>query len=591
MLMKGGLYKMSSNIKNFKTKKDISSLTGLPSHFAVHSKLEKTIIAVSVLNDFRDKKNKILNNVSSDNKDLSILKKVNKLISKMNFNENVPLYVTTVEGNLAYVNDGYKKLAMDYNLEAREVGEGLNIKRTLPDSLISILNEVQLTNNILNFEEEIKLNSSIKCYQSRHFPICDNSGEVIAVGGTYVEKIENKNYHENISEARFRDFARSTSDWYWEVNKNFKITYADERLAAIFGEPSFTLKGKSLEDLGSLKTSVDGIKIKIIDIMDGITPFRDQLFVLKNLEGEDVFIHLSGVPLFDPQTGKFFGYRGAGMDVTVKYKAEREKNRIQKSLENTLDELTNKNIQLDIASAEAEDALNAKSEFLAAMSHELRTPLNAIIGFAEVMRLELFGDLNSKYVSYSSDIMNAGQHLLALINDVLDVAVLENGTLNLNIEETGLNEHIKTALNLVILRANDKNIDTSRVEVATDYLVYVDQRRVTQILVNLLSNAVKFTPEGGSIGIDIAPSKINQSLLEITVWDTGIGIPEDQLDLIFEKFQQAKGSIYSREQEGTGLGLHISRHLAMQMNGDIIVKSIVGKGTEFSLLIPIASSD
>ncbi|MCK5425769.1 MAG: hypothetical protein KAI89_10370, partial [Emcibacter sp.] len=139
---------------------------------------------------------------------------------------------------------------------------------------------------------------------------------------------------------------------------------------------------------------------------------------MRDAEEENIYMHLSGVPIFESTTGEFMGYRGAGTDVTHNYKARQETITAKKNLEHTLEELTNKNIQLDMASAESEAALGAKGEFLAAMSHELRTPLNAIIGFAEAMKLEVFGDLNPQYVSYSQDIMSAGEHLLELINDV-----------------------------------------------------------------------------------------------------------------------------------------------------------------------------
>jgi PAS domain S-box-containing protein len=561
----------------------------------------KTIIPLAVVNKFRAKKEENLleregleDNIEQDSsikeEGRSISEKVYRLISRMNFNENVPLYVTTIEGELAYINDGYRNLVMGCAVAVKQDEEKTDGGHKLPDSLVAILNEVQLTKNILNFKEIIKFKSSSKYFKSRHFPICDKSGEVIAVGGTYVEILDDPEFisNDNLLQSRFRDFARATSDWYWEVDKNLEITYAHERLSSIIGQPAFTLKGKKIEGFGTLKSDINGSNLKSSDVMDGVRPFRDQLFVMKDYDGDDIFIHLSGVPLYDSISGEFQGYRGAGMDVTSKYKVDIEKIRIQESLEHTLDELTNKNIQLDIATGEAEAALNAKSEFVAAMSHELRTPLNAIIGFAEVMKLEIFGDLNPQYVSYSNDIMNAGKHLLALINDVLDVAVLENGTMSLHIEEAILSEHIQNALNLVILRANDKNLNTDDVVTTCNYAVKIDKRRFTQILVNLLSNAVKFTPDGGRIGIDIAVSKLYPSLLAVTVWDTGIGIPEEQYEIIFEKFQQAKGSVYSREQEGTGLGLHISRHLATQMQGDITVESTVGKGTRFTLYVPLA---
>ncbi|MDA0707922.1 MAG: ATP-binding protein [Proteobacteria bacterium] len=249
-----------------------------------------------------------------------------------------------------------------------------------------------------------------------------------------------------------------------------------------------------------------------------------------------------------------------------------------------MQDLTNKKVQLDLATAEAA-ALDAKSDFLAAMSHELRTPLNAIIGFAETMTMQTFGSLSDQYVSYSNDIMNAGRHLLGLINDILDVAVLESGKLKLEPSESSLKDIVGQALNLVILNANTKNLDTSAISLIDDYSLYVDERRMTQILVNLMSNAVKFTPENGKMGILVNP--MENDMLGVSVWDTGIGISQEQQELVFEKFHQDRGHIYSRKEEGTGLGLHISKQLAKQMGGDITLQSAVGEGSTFTVILPL----
>jgi signal transduction histidine kinase len=453
----------------------------------------------------------------------------------------------------------------------------------LPDSLTAILNEVQLTRQNVFVEETIKIQGSPRQYRSRHFPVCDDEGRVIAVGGTYVDYTDNMQTlgHERLMQQRFRDFARATSDWYWEIDRDYNITFVSDRLMAITGMPVMLLNGKRFEDFGKLKAEIDGQTVNCESFLDGMKPFRDQLFLIENTDEELVYNHLSGVPIFDSSTGEFMGYRGAGMDVTVNYKARLETIAVQKSLEHTLEELTNKNIQLDMASAESEVALGAKSEFLAAMSHELRTPLNAIIGFAEAMKMKVFGDLNPQYVSYSNDIMTAGHHLLELINDVLDVAVLESGKIKLDMDSVSLKDVVNKALNLIVLRANQKQLNISEVKVSDDFIIKADERRAVQIFVNLLSNAVKFTPDYGEIGLRVV--KVNSSTVAVTVWDTGIGISEDQHELVFEKFHQATDNIYSCKEEGTGLGLHISQHLAQQMGGDIVMKSVVSEGSEFTV--------
>lgn len=537
----------------------------------------QTIIPLELVQRVAANANKKINNVPA-----TIADKIRKLISNMIFDEAVPLYISTTSGELVFVNEGYQKLVStcEHSRKTSAVQSG---EIRLPAGLMAILNEVQLTRQNVTIEENIKVEGATLQYRSRHFPVCDDNGKVIAVGGTYVdctEKIEVLG-QENIMQQRYRDFARATSDWYWEVDRDYNITYVSDRLMAITSQPGILMEGKCFEDFGDLKSHIDGKNMGSASFLDAMKPFRDQLFLMRDSEEDLIYIHLSGVPIFESSTGEFMGYRGAGTEVTSNYKARLEILTANKNLEHTLEELTNKNIQLDIASAESEASLGVKNEFLASMSHELRTPLNAIIGFAEAMKLEVFGELNSKYISYSSDIMSAGQHLLELINDVLDVAVLENGQIKLDTEAVSLKEIINKAYNLVVLRANQKFLDISEIRIAEDFSINVDERRAIQIFVNLLSNAVKFTPEGGKVGIRV--SRKDMSTVELTIWDNGIGILEDQQKLIFEKFHQVTDNIYSRTEEGTGLGLHISQHLARQMGGDITVKSIVNEGSEFTV--------
>jgi len=542
----------------------------------------QTIIPLEMVQRVSNPNGKYGGNYDAANRPLSVVGKIHKLIARMSFDEKVPLYISTISGELVYVNEGYRNLVATCEYTGR-AGPGRGDGRHLPASLTAILNEVQLTRQNVSVEETIKIHGVPRQYRSRHFPVCDDDGTVIAVGGTYVDYTDKIQMlgHEKLMQQRFRDFARATSDWYWEIDRDYNITFVSDRLMAITGKPGILMKGKRFEDFGELKSGFDGKTMGAEGFLDQMKPFRDQLFLIRNSEDDLVYNHLSGVPLFDSASGEFMGYRGAGTDVTVNYQAKVETLAAQKSLEHTLEELTNKNIQLDMASAQSEAALGAKSEFLAAMSHELRTPLNAIIGFAEAMKMEVFGELNKQYVSYSQDIMSAGQHLLELINDVLDVAVLESGKINLDLAEVSLQEIVNKAVNLIVLRANQKNIDISAVSLSEDLTVYVDERRAIQIFVNLLSNAVKFTPEKGRIGLRI--DRQDTSIVAVTVWDTGIGIAPDQQKLVFEKFHQATDNVYSRKEEGTGLGLHISQHLARQMGGDITLKSVVNEGSEFTV--------
>ena len=513
---------------------------------------------------------------------------IHMLLAKMKFDENVPLYVSTIKGELVFVNDGYRALVSD----SESINGMVHHPRgeyTLPASLLSILNEVQLTRSSVTVEKTIHIHGNMRQYRSRHFPICDDQGYVIAIGGTYTDCTEqykaSNSEDASITEQRYRDFARATSDWYWEVDKSFNLTYLSNRFTAITGVPSFLMMGKRLDDVGNLLEGFEGGEVKCTSFMKKNAPFRDQLMVLKDQDDENIYIYLSGVPLFDVQSGEFQGFRGAGTDVTDSHKSKVKAEKVQKTLNETLNDLKDKRAKLDVATKQAEEALEAKGDFLAAMSHELRTPLNAIIGFAETMTMQAFGELNDQYISYSNDIMNAGRHLLHLINDILDVAVLESGKIQLETEDVSLREVVETARNMVVINADKKEIDISELSITDDINIYADTRRITQVFVNLMGNAVKFTPEGGKIGI--RTKLFAENVIAVSVWDTGIGISPEQQDLVFEKFHQDRGHIYARKEEGAGLGLHISKHLARQMGGDMILKSEVGEGSEFTVLIPL----
>jgi signal transduction histidine kinase len=229
-----------------------------------------------------------------------------------------------------------------------------------------------------------------------------------------------------------------------------------------------------------------------------------------------------------------------------------------------------------------ETANRHKSEFLANMSHELRTPLNAVIGFSEMLKEQLFGDLNEKQLEYSEDIHSSGRHLLSLINDILDLAKVEAGRMELEVSEFALSPAIENAMILVKERAARHGIALeSEIDERLDCFVG-DERKFKQIMLNLLSNAVKFTPEGGRIGVGAG---ISNGTVEISVSDTGIGIsPEDQ-GAIFDEFRQAKGKNKGKS-EGTGLGLTLAKRFVELHGGTIRVESEVGKGSTFTFTLP-----
>jgi signal transduction histidine kinase len=235
---------------------------------------------------------------------------------------------------------------------------------------------------------------------------------------------------------------------------------------------------------------------------------------------------------------------------------------------------------------ELETASKHKSEFLANMSHELRTPLNAIIGFSQVLRQQLFGEVNEKQAEYLDDILSSGNHLLSLINDVLDLSKVEAGQVELELADFSLREALERGVVMVRERATTSGVQlTLQLAPGVD-IVRGDERRLRQVVFNLLSNAVKFTPAGGRI--DIAAER-GDGEVQVSVQDTGPGVAPEDRERIFEEFQQT--DVGANQREGTGLGLALSRRLVELHGGRVEVESELGRGSTFSVHLPLKSPD
>ncbi len=226
----------------------------------------------------------------------------------------------------------------------------------------------------------------------------------------------------------------------------------------------------------------------------------------------------------------------------------------------------------------------AKSRFLATMSHELRTPLNSVLGFAELLLGQRRGELNDSQQRYVTNIAASGKHLLSLINDVLDLSRVASGEIEVVVQRVAVEEAISQAVGKIRPLADRKRLKLV-VQESPPSEALADPLRLQQIVLNLLSNAVKFTPHGGRVEI---MSRTTGLVVEVGVTDSGIGIAEEHLDRIFEEYAQVDDA-YSRDQEGTGLGLAVSRRLAELMSGTLTVESAVGAGSVFRLRLPAAS--
>ena len=285
-------------------------------------------------------------------------------------------------------------------------------------------------------------------------------------------------------------------------------------------------------------------------------------------------------------------------DITAIKREEAERRRAADDLRATVDQLESSQEKLsllarkyEVAMTRAEAANQAKSEFLANMSHELRTPLNAINGFSEIMASELFGPLNEKYKGYAGDILKSGQHLLSLINDVLDMAKIEAGKMTLHYEPVSLREVCEDAVRLMRGKVQEAGLKIA-VEAGDLPDIEADQRGVKQVMLNLISNAVKFTPEGGSIVVSLKPfvGAEGEDRVRVACADTGIGIAPEDLVRLARPFEQVEGQ-HSKTTQGTGLGLALTKSLIEMHGGQLSMESQPGVGTVVSFDLPVKRPD
>jgi len=274
------------------------------------------------------------------------------------------------------------------------------------------------------------------------------------------------------------------------------------------------------------------------------------------------------------EKGEPLYWQGLKIDITQRKQTEAEILRWNAELERRVDERT----------LELERALRAKDEFLASMSHELRTPLNAILGLSESLAELSAGPLNEKQVRYVRTISESGNHLLSLINDILDLARIEASQIVLNISEVEVKQVCQASqrmINELALKKQQKvslNVDEGIGS------IWVDERRLKQMLVNLLSNAVKFTPAGGQLGLHVTGDRKEKRVM-FTVWDNGIGIRAADLDRLFQPFVQLDSSL-AREAQGTGLGLALVAQMARLHGGSVGVESQPDQGSRFTVTLP-----
>jgi signal transduction histidine kinase len=275
------------------------------------------------------------------------------------------------------------------------------------------------------------------------------------------------------------------------------------------------------------------------------------------------------------------GYLLIGADNTARQQVEEVRKRFEHALQET-------NIKLEAAKSAAEKANLAKSDFLSSMSHELRTPLNGIIGFTEFLIDEKPGPLLPRQKEYLGDVLNSGRHLLQLINDVLDLAKIEAGKMELHLETFSARTAVAEVTAVIEGIAKKRQVAVL-VEVGPDMeAVTLDQKKFKQILYNLLSNAIKFSDVGGQV--ELSARRLDSRQMEVRVHDAGIGIKTEDIKRLFNEFEQLESGP-GRRFEGTGLGLALTRKIVKFHGGRIQVESIPGQGSTFTVALPVTTSE
>ncbi len=302
------------------------------------------------------------------------------------------------------------------------------------------------------------------------------------------------------------------------------------------------------------------------------TAFQPLEVIVKCKDGSNKTFLSSATPLANTFSGNHLVVL---FDITVRKQAEEYIHKYASELELRVEERT----------AELVKANHAKDDFLATMSHELRTPLNGILGFSETLLEGIRGPMNEKQTQAVKIIQSSGEHLLGLINDILDVSKIEAEKFDLHLEEVGVHEACQSSLALIKEMANKKSIAIEYTISPADCRIFADPRRLKQILINLLNNSAKFTPEHGKIKLEVQANAVEKSI-RFSVKDSGIGISPEDLMKIFKPFVQVDSRL-SRQFEGTGLGLTLAKKLVEMHGGNIEVQSEVGVGTCFSFVLPL----
>lgn len=373
------------------------------------------------------------------------------------------------------------------------------------------------------------------------------------------------------SETRYQQIVELAEEGIWVIDAQSQTTYVNHAMTRILGYTESEMLEHPISEF------ID--EWEEIQVNSDLTPANlswvdKKELKLKTKNGTPIWTYMSTSPVLD-ENGNLLWSCSLVYDITNRKQAE--------------EQLRQSSERISLANAELARATRLKDEFLTSMSHELRTPLNAILGLAEALQEEVYGELTQKQRKSMITIENSGKHLLALINDILDLSKIESGKMELQLDSVSPQSLCESSLTFVKQQAHNKKIHLSSKIPEGISNIALDERRIRQVLINLLNNAVKFTPEGGKVDLEVKGDS-DQEILQFSVTDTGIGIASENIDRLFKPFVQLDSSL-SRRYAGTGLGLALVRRIVELHGGSVSLLSEIGKGSRFTVTLPWTETD
>ncbi len=494
--------------------------------------------------------------------------------------ENMPigLYRTSAEG---IIRDANPALAAMFGFQDRESLLEKNIAHFYVDPLDNekFKHTMGSQNDLTNFVAEYRHQDGTTLLTEDHIHAVRNeAGEIIAYEGSLIDITERKLAEEKLrdSEEQLRQVWETTSDAMALSDANGAVLSANPAYYDLYGHTPGQIIGKNFAVIFSEDSQEQAREqYKTVFADNNIPPAFET--VVQRADGTERIVE-SRIS-FLTSGGRRTAMLSTIRDITERKQAEEAKNQYTVELERRVQERT----------LELTHANRAKDEFLATMSHELRTPLNSILGFSESLLEQRRGPINEKQQQYVNLIHSSGQHLLDLINDILQVSKIEAGKLDIHPAAISIKEVCESSMNFVKEFAMKKSISLEFLDEESISIVYADPQRLKQILINLLNNAVKFTPENGRVSLEVRTNS-EKDQIQFSITDTGIGIAPEYLQKLFTPFTQLDSNL-SRQYQGTGLGLVLVYKLTELHGGSIQVESEPDKGSRFTVILPWSADE